>query len=337
MKIDEIAKKAKVSRSTVSRVLNNNPKVHVETRQLVEQVIQEMNYVPNAAARSLASKRSGVVGVLIYNINQPYWSGVFSGIEQEMVDKGFSVLLSNFRNAHTYVGNRSQSIRNLLLQNVDGIIISLYNDPGPEDLELLRSSGKPFVVIQSNIRDGGFSTVSVDNRSVAYQATEYLIQNGHRNIYHGTGPLANQIANDRLAGYLQAMQDYNLHVTDDQMVNCGSMFDDGYWCMKRIIGRRQLPTAILFHNDITSYGAIQACREEKIRVPEDLSIIGIDHISTMIDFAGMIPDLTTFTLPIVQYGIQAAHLLINQIENVGPTEDVILPCSLYEGSTVRHL
>lgn len=337
MKIDEIAKRAKVSRSTVSRVLNNNPRVNLKTRQLVNHVIQEMNYVPNAAARSLASKRSSVIGVLIYNINQPYWSGIFSGIEQETADKGFSVLLANFRNAHTYIGNRSQSIRNLLLQNVDGIIIALYNSPSEDDLELLRTSGKPFVVIQSSEHSGGFSTVNVDNHLLAYQATEYLIQMGHTNIYHSTGPLGNQIANDRLAGYLQAMQDHKLRVTDDHLISCGSMYDDGYWCMKRVIGRQQLPTAMLFHNDITAYGAIQACREEHIRVPEDLSMIGIDHLASMTDFGSMLPDLTSMTLPITQYGVQAAHLLMDQIENNSPVQNVILPCSLYKGSTVRQL
>ncbi|MEG0324418.1 MAG: substrate-binding domain-containing protein [Raoultibacter sp.] len=160
---------------------------------------------------------------------------------------------------------------------------------------------------------------------------------GHTNIYHSTGPLGNQIANDRLAGYLQAMQDYKLHVTDDHLVSCGSMFDDGYWCMKRVIGRQQLPTAMLFHNDITAYGAIQACREEHIKVPEDLSMIGIDHLASMTDFGGMIPDLTTITMPIMQYGIHAAHLLIGQIENDSLAQNVVLPCSLYKGSTVRHL
>lgn len=340
MTIDEIAKRAKVSRSTVSRVMNNNPSVKEDTRRQVERVIRDMNYVPNAAARSLVNKRASVVGTLIYNITQPYWSAIFAGVEQEMVGNGYGVLLSNYRNVkndHSYIGNHCQSIRNLILQNVDGLIVALYDDLAAEDIELLQSSGKPFVVVQSNVTDNSFSTVNVDNKSIAHQATEYLIEMGHRNIYHATGRIGSQIASDRLAGYIQAMREHQLPVSDENLVSCGSVFDDGYWCMKRILVKKDLPTAILFQNDLTAYGALLAAREEHVRIPEDISIIGIDHLSAMMDIAAMLPDLTSISLPVIQYGVHAARILMDQIERSTPPQSMILPCKLHKGSTVRRL
>jgi LacI family transcriptional regulator len=340
MKIDEIARKAKVSRSTVSRVLNNNPNVRSNTRRAVEQVIRELNYVPNAAARSLASKRAGVVGVLIHNIMQPYWAAMFSGIERELVRVGYGVLLANYRNvrsAHDYLGNYKKSLRNLLIQNVDGVIIALANDLGDEDVEMLEASGKPFVVIQNSAQNPAISSVNVDNVSLAYEATSYLIEKGHRSIWHAAGPVGSGIARDRYDGFIKAMHDHNLNIGEECIVNCGSLFDDGYWCMKRILNQSARPTAILFQNDVTAYGSILAAREEGVDIPGSISIVGIDHLSAMMDLASLLPDLTSMVLPVTDLGGNAARMIVEQIEDSAQASNIVLPCSLYEGSTVRPL
>ena len=192
MKIDEIAKKANVSRSTVSRVLNNNPNVKAKTRHAVEKVIYEMNYVPNAAARSLVTKRSGVIGVLVYNILQPFWGSIFAGIEQELTQDGYGLMLSNSKShmdISDFSHNYKKSLRYMLMQNIDGLIFATIDDLDADDISLLENAGKPYVVIQDGMRYKKISSVNIDNAKTAYQATQYLVEKrapGYRVFATGT-------------------------------------------------------------------------------------------------------------------------------------------------------
>jgi len=340
MKIDEIAKKAKVSRSTVSRVLNNNPNVKAKTRLAVEKVIYEMNYVPNAAARSLVTKRSGVVGVLIYNILQPFWGSIFAGIEQELTDIGYGLLLSNSKshvNISDFSHDYKRNLKNLLMQNMDGLIIALIDDLDSEDISFLDNSGKPYVIIQDSMRDKHISSVNIDNTKAAYEATQYLVKKGHRHIIYATGPAGKALSQDRLNGFLQSAKENRLMLLENSIMPCGFLFNDGYWCMKRILQQSPNATAVLFSNDISAYGAYHAANDEGLCIPGDLSIMGIDRLATMIDLSIFMPDLSTMTHPTSELGINAAKLLIHKINGEKETEQITLNCTLYPGSTVRDI
>lgn len=340
MKIDEIARVAKVSRSTVSRVLNGNPNVRKNTREAVERVIREQNYVPNAAARSLASKRAGVVGVVLQNISQPYWAGLFAQIEQELRHNGYGVLVSGYstsKTASSYLGDYQAVLRNLLIQNVDGIIIALANDLDGKELDILRSTDKPFVVIQSSVSDSDILRVNIDNVKTAETLTNYLLDCGHVSICHAAGPTGSSIARDRLQGFINAMNAHHIQVDDGSIINCGSMFEDGYWCMQRIIKKKKLPTAVFFQNDISAYGGILAANEQGIRIPEDISVAGIDRLSNMLDVSGLLPDLTSMEMPISGLGNAAGKMIIDIIEKDARPENALLSCELHEGRTVRNL
>lgn len=340
MRIDEIARKAHVSRSTVSRVLNGNPNVRSNTREAVERVIREMNYVPNAAARSLASRRAGVVGVVLQNVMQPYWAGMFAGIESELVQRGYGVLLANCRtriSPHDFLGNRMRVLRNLLIQNVDGVVIALDGDLERDEIDMLESSGKPFVVIQNTVPDDRIVSVNVDNVLNGQTITDYLCRCGHRVIWHAAGPLGSSIAKQRLEGFLSSARTHHLVIDDSSIVNCGSLFDDGYWCMRRILGQSRLPTALFFQNDISAYGAMLAAREQHVDIPGDISIAGIDRLSAMMDISGLLPDLTSMEMPVVRLGATAIQMIVQMIESGERPESVVLPCELHIGATVRVL
>ncbi len=340
MNIDEIAKAAKVSRATVSRVINASPAVNIKTRLAVQKVISEMNYVPNAAARSLVNKKTNTIGVLVYNIMQPFWSGLFAGIEQFFSGLDYSLVLSNSKSHLDIIDYKHQykkNINNMILRNVDGIIIALANDLDEEDINILQAARTPYVIIQNNLKNHRGFSVNVDNVTGAYNATRYLLNMGHRRIMHAAGPLGSRISQDRLTGYVNAMQEAKVPFDNSFIINSGFKFQDGYWCMKRILAKDTRPSAVLFANDISAFGGYLAAREEQVAIPGDISIMGFDQLTKTMDIAGFLPDLSTMSQPINEIGLAAGQMLLQQFESGGEIDPVIFPFTLHEGSTVRRI
>ncbi|MFA9380369.1 MAG: LacI family DNA-binding transcriptional regulator [Acetanaerobacterium sp.] len=340
MNINEVAKKAKVSRSTVSRVINNHPTVKENTRIAVQRVIDELNYIPNAAARSLASNKTNIIGVLVYNIIQPFWGGIFAGIEQGVSQTDYGLFLANSKShldIWDYKNDYKKNLKNLVLHGVDGIIIALANDLEVEDVEFLKMSDIPFVIIQNSLHDDRIACVNVDNITAAYDATRYLIDRGHRHIIHATGPIDSEISKDRMRGFVMSMQEAGLPIDNSSIVNCGFLFNDGYWCMKRLMGQECPPTAILFANDVTAFGAYHAAQEEHVSIPNDISIVGFDQLINEMDVASLLPDLTTMSQPVSEIGIAAAQMLFQQLEGNPPLSPVTFSLTLHEGVTSRRL
>ncbi|MDR2932466.1 MAG: LacI family transcriptional regulator [Oscillospiraceae bacterium] len=340
MTINEIAKKANVSRSTVSRALNNHPRVSAETRQAVLRVVQEMNYIPNAAARSLASKRSSVIGMLVYNITQPFWASVFSGVEQYISGQtDYGIFLANSKShleVRDHKDDYKRNLKNLVSRGVDGVIIALANDLRKDDIDFLESSGIPFVIIQNCLEDSRVVSVDVDNVEGAYKATRHLLSLGHKKIMHATGPLDSGIARERRHGYVKAMQEAGVVLYNNSVVDCGFLFGDGYWCMKRMLAEKTIPTALLCANDLSAFGAYFAAKEAGMRIPDDISIAGFDHLAGSMDVSGLLPDLTTMNHPVSEMGNTAAKLLVSQLGG-SKAESVKFHMSLHEGATTRSL
>jgi LacI family transcriptional regulator len=340
MNIDEIARKAGVSRATVSRVLNNHPSVKEKTRQTIRQIIESIDYIPNAAARSLASKRNDVIGVLVYNITQPFWAGIYAGIEQYISQNtSYGILLANSKGnirLRSYTKDHKRYLKTLIQKGVDGLIIALENDLQPDDIDFLVASGIPFVIIQNHMKDERITSVNVDNYDGAYQATKYLLKQGHANILHAAGPLDGSIARDRMEGFVKAMQDEGIPLTESNVIPCGFMFEDGYWCMKRLLSRAPEFTAILFANDAAAFGGYLAAKEAGIAIPDDLSIAGFDHLTNEMDLAGLLPDLTTMAQPVSELGKIAAELLYKKLSDTEYVQSVTYPMTLYKGRTVKE-
>lgn len=341
MNIDEIAKKAGVSRSTVSRVLNNHPRVKDSTRHEIRQVIKTLSYYPNAAARSLASRRANVIGVLVYNITQPFWAGVFSGVEQYVTQNtACGIILASCKTQaklRFIKEDHKKNLRNLVQRGVDGLVIALGNDLQPDDIDFLVDSAIPFVIIQSNLHGEGITSVNVDNVAGAYEATCHLLKLGHRNIVHATGPLEGSIARERLEGFTRAMRDKGMPLTEDSVVQSGFLFNDGYWSMKRVLSSQAECTAVLFANDAAAFGGYHAAREAGISVPGKLSVVGFDHLTSEMDIADLLPDLTTMGQPVSEIGSSAADLLFRKLSGENAVESLALPMSLYRGHTAKKL
>lgn len=334
--IDEIAKKARVSRATVSRVLNNFPGVKEKTRDAVLAVINESNYIPNAAARTLASKRSNVVGVLVSNLTQPFWSGIISGIEDRVKQADYGLFLSNSRsllNHGDYSKEYKKNLRELVLRGVDGIIISMSSDIEMDDVEFLEGAGLPYVVVQNNLPGDRIACVNVDNVAGACTATEYLVGLGHRDIIHAASTLGNEIGRARIQGFVNAMERAGLPVDNGSVLPCGSLFTDGYWLLKRLLSEAKRPTAVLFSNDNTAYGACLAVMESGLKIPDDISIMGFDGLASEMDIARLLPDLSTMNQPVLDIGEAAARMLLEQLEGSLAQRSVLLPLELHKGKT----
>jgi len=339
MNINQIARKANVSRSTVSRVINNHPRVSEETRRTVLRVMDEAQYIPNAAARSLASKRSHIIGMLAYNITHPFWSGIFGGVDRYISQEtDYGIFLSNSKSrlhVDDHKKNYKRNLKNLVARGVDGVIIALANPLEHEDIDFLEASGTPYVIIQNQLDDSRAISVNVDNRGGSATAARHLVSLGHKRIIHAAGPMQSGIAYERCQGFMAAMRESDLPFDDSSAPLCGFLFDEGYRFMKNMIEAADFPTAILFVNDSSAFGAYLAANEAGINIPGDISFVGFDHLTGPMDISGLLPDLTTMIQPVAEMGGMAAKLLMDQLDN-RKVETFNYVLSLHLGATTAR-
>ena len=325
--IKDIAKKAGVSPTTVSRVLNNKPDVSDETKKRIQQVIDELNYNPNGIARGLVLDKTHTLGLVIPDISNPFFPEVAKGIEDKAKEAGYSVIFCNTDN-HTQ--GEKEAIELMKSKQVDGMIVSLaINDQNKEELDELAAQDFPVVQIDRKIPESGFPAVVIDNQAAAYKATKYLIDLGHQKIAHISGDLEVKPAQDRLAGFKSALQEAGLSCKEELIREGDYSSQSGYREMKELLDLSEQPTAVFIANDLMALGAYEAVFEAGLKLPEDISIVGYDDI----EVASVIrPALTTISQPEYQLGVEAAKLLINNLESNEQLEqeDRILAAELVE-------
>lgn len=316
LNIDDIARLATVSRTTVSRVLNNDPRVSEKTKEKVLKVIREKNYVPNAAARTLVRKKTDIIGVLVNNVTDIFWDRIIYGIEKSICHLEYKAIYANVRsfpNESLNKGRYKKMIRLLAEGRVDGLIIAILNELDGEDVNFLMSRKTPFVVIQNTFEDDRISFINIDNFKGTYTSTKYLIDLGHRDIVYVAGNLQSKIAVGRLKGYEKALEAHNIPVDRRRILQGNNSFEEGYWRMKQILSWERKPTAVSFYNDIMAYGGIKAAQENGLKVPDDISIIGFDGLSGEYEFAKLAPPLTTMYQPMSSMGERAGQIIIDKM------------------------
>ncbi len=327
MDLEGIARKAGVSRSTVSRVINNSPNVSDRTRQRVLSVIEQENFHPNIAARALVKRRTDIIGVVIptsanvFLSDNNYYPMILAGLGEAIRQLDYAMLM--------WLGEVTQDDQHLMhkLSNphlTDGLIfVSLTNDhPLYTKLSRLRI---PFVMIDRPFADLDYANyVSIDNVRAAEIATEHLIRLGRRRIAHITGMMTITDAHDRLAGYKNALRAAGLPIDYHLIVEGQFSYEAGYHSMKTLLPHK--PDALFAASDTVAIGALQAAQEAGLRVPEDLSIIGFDDVDVA---AQATPSLTTIRQPIREKGKVAAHLLTDLInERISTPQHIMLPTQL---------
>ena len=324
MNLEQIAKLSGVSRSTVSRVINNDPNVSIATREKVMQVVKRVNYTPNAAARGLAAGRTHVLGLVIPMgvaalFTDPYFPILIQGVSSACNAREYSVILWLAEPEF-----ERRMIRQIMYSGLaDGVIVSsmLMND---SLVHALSESDLPFILVGRHPTDTRISYVDADNIGGAREAVTYLLRLGRARIATITGP-RNMIAGaDRLTGYSAALRDRGV-ATEPSLIAEGDFTEGGgYRAMQQLIAQR--PDAVFAASDIMAIGALRALREAGLRVPEDVAVVGFDDVPQS---ARAEPPLTTVRQPVNRLGGMTVETLIDLIEHPGSgPRRIVLPTEL---------
>jgi LacI family transcriptional regulator len=300
--IQDIAKRANVSISTVSRVLNQNAPVTEAKQKAILSAMAELDYKPNVFAQGLASGQSRTIGVLTPYINSPFYGELMRGVVQGLENSGYTAIFSE---AYWNLEREKQAIQNLLARRVDGLIIFAGESSG-EALEQIERR-LPVAVIGRDIPRFSGVCLRINDFEGAYQATKYLTDFGHRRVAHITGILSRQDAAARLAGYRQALADAGLPSEDQLIVEGDFSENSGLLAVQSLLLRGQTFSAIFAANDQMAYGARLGLYRRGLRVPEDISLIGFDDQPGS---AYTVPPLTTVRQPALEMGQVAAGVIL---------------------------
>ncbi|MEM7333192.1 MAG: LacI family DNA-binding transcriptional regulator [Chloroflexota bacterium] len=305
--IQDIAQKADVSISTVSRVLNGRVAVAEAKKTAVLKAVKDLGYRPNVFAQSLASGQSMTIGILTQEIRSMYYDELLHHILQELRDTSYSAIIAD---GHWQVAKGMQALNTLLDRQVDGLI--LIGGSIPEQ-ELIRiNQTLPLIIAGRHVPGLANQCVYIDNFSGAYKATKYLIDLGHRHIAHITGKLSQIDAIERCNGYKHALEESGIVVDENLIIEGHFHEQSGLMAVEMLLTRANMFTAIFCGNDQMAYGAKLALFRRGIRVPDDISLIGFDDQSMS---AYTIPPLTTMRQPAGQLGRAAAHAILNLMKN----------------------
>lgn len=325
LKLEDIAKLAGVSRSTVSRVVNASPNVDVATRKKVEKIIQTTGYHPNAAARSLASQRTNMIGLVIPRstsafFTDPYFPQLTQGVA--FACNNHHLTLSLF-----LVGNQKDeneiTPRLLRRGTLDGVLVQSGNSDDVLFRRLI-SSQIPVLVLGRPFEEKFVNYIDVDNVSAARNATSHLIKLGYRRIGMITGTIHSTSSIDRQAGFRQAMTEAGREIDPTLIAEGDFSENSGYAAMKKLLPFK--PDAIFAQSDVMAIGAMRATQEVGLAIPKDIAFVGFDDLPV----ASTLPiKLTTVHQPITHFGIKAVDLLIDMIEKGSkPAKRMILDTEL---------
>lgn len=312
--IIDVAKRAGVSYATVSRVINNEAYVKEETRQRVQKALAELGYVANRQARSLRGGRTQMIGLLVHDFGSGYIGEIIRGIDQELQKRHYDLVLYT-THGHRY--RESDYVATLTRGMVDGLLLVLPL-AAESYLDRLRQARFPHVVIDDHGVNIEGPAVGATNWQGAHDGTTHLLQLGHRRIGFITGNLELGCAIDRREGYCAALQTHGVEV-DPALVVIGDFTQmAGYDSTKKLLAISPRPTAIFASNDMMAFGAMEAIREQGLRIPEDISVLGFDNLPQSV---GVHPPLTTVQQPLEQMGRVATEMLFRYLENPHHTEE----------------
>lgn len=329
--IMDVAREVGVSYSTVSRVINNFEHVHPETRQKVLEAIARLGYVANQQARSLAGGRSQVIGLLVPEIGNTYIGTVMRGIDAELAAAEYDLML--YTTHHRRI-KESQYVAALTRGVTDGLLLLVPRN-SQAYIESLYQRQFPYIVIDHQGFDDYSPAVVGNNWQGAFDATEYLLNLGHRRIGHVAGDQRLSAGVDRLSGYRAALEKYQVPYDPALVIEGRFSQEESYQAANALLDLAEPPTAIFAGNDMSAFGALEAIRSRGLRVPEDVSLVGFDDIP---EAAYTHPALTTVRQPLEDMGRIATRMLL-EIISTGklPSKRVVVETQLIVRQSCRPL
>lgn len=271
--IYDIAKKLDITAATVSRALNNSPKISKKTRDLVLEMASKMNYEQNKLALALKSGKSNNVGVIVPRIDSNFFASVIRGIEVELFSHGYHVIICQTNNDEKI---EIETINTLLNAQVDGILMSISNVDIHKNKSFDRIFKKqvPLIFFDRKINIEGISSVTINDFEAGYKVTKHLIEQGCKKIAHLSGNTLLDIFKNRFLGYKQALADKGIEFNEDYVIRINSTVDDGRNAVKKLLDLKNPPDGIFSSSDYAALGAIQELKANDVKVPEDISVVG---------------------------------------------------------------
>lgn len=334
--IKDIAKALGISTSTVSRALRDSYEISPETKQLVIDCAQKLNYSPNPAALSLKERRTRSIGVVVCEIANNFFSQVINGIESIAYDRGYNIIITQSNESYE---RESMDLQYLASRSVDGLIISLSVETNDlSHLRALHEKGFPIVLFDRVTDEINTHTVVVDNFKGAYEATEHLINNGYKKIAAVANSEFLSITQERLAGYKEALQAHGIKYNSSYVKHCfygGMVFSEIEEAINKLYTLKQRPDAILATSDKLTTGCLKTLNRRGLKVPEDIALIGFSNT----DIAELInPSLSVVRQPAMEMGQAAIELLLQIIESKRPItqfERRVLTPQMFLGNSTR--
>jgi len=321
--IRDVARQAGVSVATVSRYINQNAPVSPEVAERLDKVMIELRYVPHAAARHLASRKTRVVGLLLNNLHNDFFVPLLNGVEAVIRKKGYNLIVATY-----HANSRNQMNPPIGPHNTDGLLVfsdGLFD----EDLANLNASGFPMVLVHRTPPPSlSIPSVTVENMEITHKLVEHLIQvHGKRRIMFLRGPVHQEDSIKREMGYKSALQANGIPFDENLVLNGDFERDIAYQVMDHFLGngKRAAFDAVFTGDDDAAIGVLKALHQHGLRVPEDVAVIGFDDLG----FAPFLnPPLTTVRAPTESVGRIAAERLFGLLENQTSDEVVILPTEI---------
>lgn len=325
----DVAREARVSPSTVSRILNGTTAVAEDKRRRVLETVKRLGYKPNVLAQGLVRGKSMTIGVVIPDLSSAFYSAAIGGIEIALFNGGHGYH-PLYASAHWQADEERSSIELLLARRVDGLIVM----GGLSDASFLREVAQrsPLIVIGRLIEGIQNQCVVVDNVQGAFKATTHLIEFGHRRIAFVSGPNGNQDSADRLAGYRQALETYQLEFNPQLVVEGDFLEHSGSIALEALLMRGHTFSAVFCANDQMAMGVRLALARRGLRVPEDVSIVGYDDLPSS---QYLYPPLTSVRQPINEISAHALGALVAQLKGGALKLETFEPRLMLRESTFR--
>lgn len=322
--IHDIARELKISASTVSRALNDNPRISLKTKEKIKVVAEKLGYRPNTLASNLRNKKSNTIGIVVPLINRYFFSAVISGVEDVAFKAGYNVVISQ---SNDLAAKEINIVQSMFSNRVDGLIISIAMHTNTfEHLKLFRKKHIPLVFFDRAVPEIETDKIVVDDFAGGFRVTQHLIDQGYKRIGHLAGPQNLMTYLDRKSGYIEALRKNGIACDESLIIVSTLTSDDGVPAVQQLMSLPNPPDAIFCGNDTTALSVMIYLRDKGIRIPEDVGIVGFSNepYSKVVS-----PSISTIAQPGFEMGQKAAELIIRKIENKERTyQTIVLPTEL---------
>jgi LacI family transcriptional regulator len=321
MDIRTVAERANVSIATVSRTINRVPTVNAKMAKRVWDAIQELNYFPNTQARALVSGRSGILGLIVSEITNPFFPELIQGFEEIAIEHGYEILVGSTN----YDPRRmALCIRRMLERKAEGVAVMTFGIEAPL-LDQLAERDIPLVFVDAGPESPRISLLKIDYHHGIRQGVQHLAALGHRNFAFISGPRHLHSAQARVAAFQQSLQECGIPIQPSMLVEGDHTLEGGIRAMEKLVALKKLPTAVMCSNDMTAIGVLHKAHRVGLHVPTDISVIGFDDVEMA---RAMIPPLTSIQMSRTELARAAVNALRAHVEDTTPQRELVIPTNL---------